>query len=133
MNRPSDPIGYIALIAHDAKKETIAAFAERHKAFFQGQRLVATRTTGTLVQAKTGLPVDTMLSGPLGGDLQIGALVATGKVRAVIFLRDPLTAHPHEPDIAALMKVCDVYDIPLATNLASAEVLIKHLAELGVG
>ncbi len=79
------------------------------------------------MQSRTGLPVTTLLSGPLGGDLQIGALVATGEVRAVVFLRDPLTAHPHEPDIAALMKVCDIYDVPLATNMASAHVLVEHL------
>lgn len=128
MSSSDKPTGYVALIAHDAKKDVMVAFVERHRAFLQSQRLIGTRTTGTLVQNKTGLPVTTMLSGPLGGDLQIGALVATNEVRAVVFLRDPLTAHPHEPDIAALMKVCDVYDVPLATNLASAHVLVEHLA-----
>lgn len=107
----------------------MVAFVERHRTFLEGQRLVGTRTTGSLVQEKTGINVTAMLSGPLGGDLQIGALVATGEVRAVIFLRDPLTAHPHEPDIAALMKVCDVYDVPLATNLSTAHVLVEHLAQ----
>ncbi len=129
MNVPDKPSRYVALIAHDARKEAMVAFVERHRAFLEGQRLVGTRTTGSLVQEKTGINVTAMLSGPLGGDLQIGALVATGEVRAVIFLRDPLTAHPHEPDIAALMKVCDVYDVPLATNLATAHVLVEHLAQ----
>ncbi len=129
MNVPDKPSRYVALIAHDARKEAMVAFVERHRTFLEGQRLVGTRTTGSLVQEKTGINVTAMLSGPLGGDLQIGALVATGEVRAVIFLRDPLTAHPHEPDIAALMKVCDVYDVPLATNLATAHVLVEHLAQ----
>lgn len=127
MTPPDMPVRYFALIAHDAKKGIMVEFVERHRAFLQGQRLLGTRTTGTLVQSRTGLPVTTLLSGPLGGDLQIGALVATGEVRAVVFLRDPLTAHPHEPDIAALMKVCDIYDVPLATNMASAHVLVEHL------
>lgn len=118
----------LALIAHDAKKEAMVEFASRHRDFLSTHRLVATQTTGTLIRTRTGLAVDTLLSGPLGGDLQIGALIATGQVRAVIFLRDPLTAHPHEPDIAALLKVCDVYNVPLATNLATAGVLIDHLA-----
>lgn len=129
MNAPGKPPRYVALIAHDARKEAMVAFVERHRTFLEGQRLVGTRTTGSLVQEKTGIKVTAMLSGPLGGDLQIGALVATGEVRAVIFLRDPLTAHPHEPDIAALMKVCDVYDVPLATNLSTAHVLVEHLAQ----
>jgi len=119
----------IALIAHDAKKEQMVAFARRHAVFFLTHRLVATRTTGTLIRTHADLPVEAMLSGPLGGDLQIGAMIATGQVRVVIFLRDPLTAHPHEPDIAALLKVCDVYNIPLATNEATAEVLVRHLGE----
>jgi methylglyoxal synthase len=119
----------VALIAHDARKEQMVAFVRRHAAFLATQRLVATRTTGTLIQAQTGLVVEAMLSGPMGGDLQIGARVATGDVRAVVFLRDPLTAHPHEPDIAALLKVCDVYNVPLATNEATGDILVRHLAE----
>ena len=117
----------IALIAHDAKKETIVAFAQRHHVFLKTQHLLATSTTGTQIRDRVNLQVETMLSGPMGGDLQIGALIATNRVRAVIFLRDPLTAHPHEPDIAALMKVCDIHNIPLATNLATAEVLMDAL------
>ncbi|HKB90359.1 MAG TPA: methylglyoxal synthase [Opitutaceae bacterium] len=120
---------YLALIAHDAKKEVMVTFAKRHSPYLRGQHLVATATTGTLIKEQAGLAVETMLSGPMGGDLQIGALVATKQVKAMIFLRDPLTAHPHEPDIAALLKVCDIHDVPLATNLASAEVLVAHLAQ----
>jgi methylglyoxal synthase len=118
----------VALIAHDARKQQIVAFVRRHAAFLATQRLIATRTTGTLIQTQTGLAVEAMLSGPMGGDLQIGAKVATGEVRAVVFLRDPLTAHPHEPDIAALLKVCDVYNVPLATNEATGDILVHHLA-----
>ncbi len=120
---------FIALIAHDAKKETMVAFVRRHSAYLAGKRLVATSTTGTLIRSQTGIPVETMLSGPLGGDLQIGAMIAVQQVSAVVFLRDPLTAHPHEPDIAALMKVCDIHNVPLATNLATAEVLIASLEQ----
>ncbi len=126
---PAPSPACVALIAHDARKEQMVAFVRRHAAFLATQRLIATRTTGTLIQAQTGLVVETMLSGPMGGDLQIGARVATGDVRAVVFLRDPLTAHPHEPDIAALLKVCDVYNVPLATNEATGDILVRHLAE----
>ena len=79
------------------------------------------------MQTEVGLDVQRMLSGPLGGDLQIGAMVAEGKIAAVIFLRDPLTAHAHEPDISALMKVCDTHNVPLATNLATAEVVVDWI------
>ena len=91
------------------------------------QNLIATSTTGGRIESELGIPVTKTLSGPLGGDLQIGALIAESRVKAVIFLRDPLTAHPHEPDIAALMKVCDTHNIPLATNVATAEVLVDNL------
>lgn len=119
---------YLALIAHDAKKDDLIAFVRRSQEVFARETLLATHTTGTQIERETGLPVTKMLSGPLGGDLQIGALVATGQVKAVIFLRDPLTAHPHEPDIVALMKVCDTHNVPLATNLATAELIVRHLA-----
>lgn len=118
----------IALIAHDAKKDLMVSFVQRHAAFLKTQRLVTTATTGAFIREKTGLAVEAMLSGPLGGDLQIGALVATKQIKGVIFLRDPLTAHPHEPDIAALMKVCDVHDVPLATNLITADIVVAWLA-----
>ena len=118
---------YLALIAHDGKKNDMVWFCQRHRALLAAQSLVATRTTGSVVESETGLPVTKMLSGPLGGDLQIGALICSQEVRAVIFLRDPLTAHPHEPDIAALMKVCDTHNIPLATNVATAEIVLLAL------
>ncbi len=120
---------FIALIAHDAKKEEMVAFIERHHTYLAAQNLVATRTTGSLITARTGLEVMTMLSGPLGGDLQIGAMIATHQVKAVLFLRDPLTAHPHEPDIAALLKVCDIHNVPLATNAQTAEIILNYLTE----
>ena len=120
---------YVALIAHDDKKDDMIALVKRSRALLQGQELVATNTTGSLIEKETGLPITKMLSGPLGGDLQIGALIATDQVKAVIFLRDPLTAHPHEPDISALMKVCDTHNVPLATNVATAELVLRHVGE----
>lgn len=117
----------LALIAHDGKKDEIVAWAHLQRDRLLPFELVATGTTGARLQAEVGLNVKRLLSGPMGGDLQIGALVCTGQVRAVIFMRDPLTAHPHEPDISALMKACDLYNVPLATNLASADLLIAAL------
>ncbi len=114
---------FVALIAHDNKKSDMLDFARRHQAILAEEEIVATRTTGTEIESEVGLAVHKMLSGPLGGDLQIGALIATDKIKAVIFLRDPLTAHAHEPDISALMKVCDTHNVPLATNLATAELI----------
>jgi methylglyoxal synthase len=111
----------LALIAHDSKKEDIVELAFSYRDKLEQLHLVATRSTGEQIQAKTGLPITLMQSGPLGGDQQIGSLVASGVVNAVIFLRDPLTSQPHEPDITALLRVCDVHNVPLATNLASAE------------
>ena len=121
------PQQYVALIAHDDKKDDIIEFVKRFREVLSRQRLVATNTTGTTIERETGLPVTRMLSGPLGGDLQIGALIATEQVKAVIFLRDPLTAHPHEPDISALMKVCDTHNVPLATHVATAELIVRSL------
>ncbi|MCX6365578.1 MAG: methylglyoxal synthase [Armatimonadetes bacterium] len=118
---------YVALIAHDGRKDVMADFVRRHKVQLDGLPLVATATTGGIVEAETGLEVRRVLSGPRGGDLQIGAMIAEGRVRAVVFLRDPLTAHPHEPDINALMKVCDIHNIPLATNIATADMLVDNL------
>ena len=120
----------IALIAHDKKKEEMLDFVEHHKDLLSKFHLVATRTTGTLINEKFHLNVETMMSGPLGGDQQIGAMVATEKVHFVVFLRDPLTSQPHEPDINALLRLCDVHNIPVATNIATAEALI-HALERG--
>jgi methylglyoxal synthase len=118
---------FLALIAHDGKKTAMLDLVLQNRPLLNGQLLLATHTTGSMIEAETGLSVQKMLSGPLGGDLQIGAMIATEQVKAVIFLRDPLTAHPHEPDIAALMKVCDTHNVPLATNLATAELILHSL------
>jgi methylglyoxal synthase len=117
----------IALIAHDRKKQEMLAFVAAHRDQLAACRLIATATTGGLVARETGLTVKAYLSGPLGGDLQIGSLIACREVDAVIFLRDPLTAQPHEPDITALLRVCDVHNVPVATNEASAALLLKAL------
>lgn len=117
----------IALIAHDRKKDEMVGFVEAHKEVFAKCNLVATGTTGKIIQEQVGLSVERMNSGPLGGDQQIGAAVASGTVHAVIFLRDPLTAQPHEPDITALLRVCDVHNVPLATNRATADLLVDAI------
>ncbi|MDI3256828.1 MAG: methylglyoxal synthase [Kyrpidia sp.] len=117
----------VALIAHDEKKTDMVALVRRHVDAFRHAAVVATGTTGRLVQEHTGLPVIRVQSGPYGGDQQIGAQVAAGELDAVIFLRDPLTAQPHEPDITALLRVCDVHNVPLATNVATAELLLRSL------
>ncbi len=114
----------IALIAHDGKKAEIVGFVKDNKDFFRKFNLVATSTTGKLIE-KMGLDVKRYLSGPIGGDAQIATLVATGECHAVIFMRDPLGMHPHEPDIYTLLRICDVHDVPLATNPASAKLLVN--------
>lgn len=117
----------IALIAHDNKKKLIVNFAIAYKDILSQHELCATGTTGRLIQEASGLPVHQFLSGPLGGDQQIGARISYNEMDFVIFLRDPLTAQPHEPDISALLRLCDVHNIPVATNIATAELLIKAL------
>lgn len=117
----------IALIAHDKKKQDIIALAIKYKDVLTKHELYATGTTGTLIMGETGLPITRMKSGPLGGDQQIGSMIAENKLDLVIFLRDPLTAQPHEPDVSALLRLCDVQGIPLATNLKSAEIMLKAL------
>jgi len=119
----------LALVAHDTKKDNLVQLVKAHKEELAKVDLVATRSTGQLMQERTGLPVTLLQSGPLGGDQQIGALIASEDVNAVIFLRDPLTAHPHEPDVSALLRVCDVHNVPLATNLATAEAVLHLMAE----
>ena len=120
----------LAIIAHDGKKADMVAFLQEHKEFLQKQsvELVATGTTGSHVE-RAGLKVQKVASGPLGGDAQIAAMVTEGKVQGVIFFRDPLDRHPHEPDIAMLMRICDVHNVPLATNQATAEMIIKGLTQ----
>jgi len=117
----------IALIAHDELKDELVAFVEAHAAAFDDCELVTTGTTGKRISEETGLAVNRQSSGPLGGDLQIGAMIASDRIDGVIFLRDPLTAQAHEPDVSALLRVCDVKDVPLATNVASAELLVEGL------
>lgn len=119
----------VALIAHDKKKLDLAIFAKDHADTLRRFHLIATGTTGSILQDKTKLTVERLLSGPLGGDQQIGARIADDKVIAVIFFRDPLTAQPHEPDVSALMRLCDVHIVPLATNLASAEAVLEWLKD----
>ena len=118
----------IALIAHDRKKATIVDLAREFAPVLRQCALCATGTTGSRIAAETGLEVERMLSGPLGGDLQIGARLAVGEVQAVVFLRDPMTPQPHEPDINALVRACDVHDVPCATNEASARMLLSLVA-----
>ena len=117
----------VALIAHDDKKDDLCRFVLEYKAIFSRFDLIGTGTTGSRVTLETGLPVDRMLSGPMGGDQQIGGLVAEQKVLAVFFFRDPLTAQPHEPDVSALLRICDVHNVPLATNMASALAVLEWL------
>lgn len=119
----------IALIAHDRKKDEMVRFAIAYKHLLKEHRLFATGTTGKRIAEATGLSVHRFLSGPLGGDQQIGAKVAENEMDCIIFLRDPLTAQPHEPDILALLRLADVHQIPLATNLATAEVLIRSIEQ----
>jgi methylglyoxal synthase len=120
----------VALVAHDGKKPDMLELAREHRGLLGRLRLLGTGTTGGLIAAELGLPVERAASGPQGGDLQIAARIATGEVDAVVFLRDPLTAHPHEPDIQALLKVCDVYGVPVATNVAGARILLSYLGIL---
>ncbi len=114
----------IALIAHDGKKADMVAFATFNRETLRRFRLVATASTGRLLREKVGLDVECVQSGPHGGDAQIGARVVEGQVDLVIFLVDPLDKHPHEPDIQSLLRLCNVHNIPLATNVATADRLI---------
>ncbi|HEX6985221.1 MAG TPA: methylglyoxal synthase [Planctomycetaceae bacterium] len=118
----------IALIAHDAQKGNLIEFVRRHADFFRSRKLVATGNTGELLASECGLEVERVAHGPLGGDLMIGGRVAEGRIEAVLFFRDPLTAQPHEPDVSALMRVCDVHQVPLATNRATAERVVAAMA-----
>ncbi|MGH2545226.1 MAG: methylglyoxal synthase [Ardenticatenaceae bacterium] len=119
----------IALIAHDKKKLDLALFVRAHLDFFRRVHTVATHSTGQVLREKVGLDVEQVAHGPEGGDLIIGGRIAMGLVRAVIFFRDPLTAQPHEPDVSALLRVCDVHNVPLATNLGTAEAIVDWLKE----
>jgi methylglyoxal synthase len=116
----------IALIAHDQKKAALAAWAERHAATLARHRVICTATTGQHVkQVCPSLAIDTVLSGPLGGDCQVGGMIAEGKIDALVFFADPLTAMPHDVDVKALLRLALVYDIPCALNASSAEMLVR--------
>nr|MDH3154039.1 methylglyoxal synthase [Bacillus licheniformis] len=119
----------IALIAHDRKKQDMIQLTTAYKDILKKHELFATGTTGLKITEATGAPVVRFQSGPLGGDQQIGALIAKNDIDLVIFLRDPLTAQPHEPDVSALIRLSDVYAIPLATNMGTAEILIRSVEE----
>lgn len=119
----------IALIAHDRKKQDMIQLTTAYKDILKKHELFATGTTGLKITEATGLPVVRFQSGPLGGDQQIGALIVKNDIDLVIFLRDPLTAQPHEPDVSALIRLSDVYAIPLATNMGTAEILIRSVEE----
>jgi len=124
----------LALIAHDNKKVDLVVWATFNRETLARFSLVATEHTARLLEDKVGLAVEELLSGPKGGDAQIAALVATESVDAVFFFVDPLAAQPHDPDIRALLRVCNVHNVPLATNLATADLIIAALAPSpGVG
>lgn len=117
----------IGVIAHDKKKDDLVKLVLEYQKTLEKHQLYATGTTGKCVEDATGMDVHRFKSGPLGGDQQMGAYVSDHKVDLVLFIRDPLTAQPHEPDVSALLRLCDVYEIPLATNVGTAEPLLKAI------
>ncbi|GAB2696246.1 methylglyoxal synthase [Paenibacillus thermoaerophilus] len=117
----------VAFVAHDRKKEELVNFTIAYEKLFQGHHLYATGTTGKKIMEATSLSIFCFMSGPLGGDQQLGAMIAQNELDLLIFFRDPLVAQPHEPDINALLRICDVYGIPVATNMATAELLVRAL------
>jgi len=119
----------IALIAHDQMKPDMINFSLQYKDILAQCNIVATGTTGALIEEHTGIVVDKVLSGPLGGDQQIGSRISCQRVDIVIFLRDPLSAQPHEPDISALLRICDVHNIPVATNRRTADILMCYIQD----
>ncbi len=122
----SDDAPVIALVAHDGKKADLISFAHKNEDLLRRVRLMATGTTGQLLQDQLDLDVHRYHSGPLGGDVQIAARIVEGDVWAVVFFVDPLDKHPHEPDIQTLLRACNVHNVPLATNEATARYLIAH-------
>lgn len=121
----------IALVAHDGKKADMVAFVMKRLKFFNKEdvELVATGTTGQMIKHAGVDKVERVASGPMGGDAEIGAMVTRGEMDAVIFFRDPLDKHPHDVDISMLMRLCDVHEVPLATNYKSAHIVVKHFSK----
>jgi methylglyoxal synthase len=118
----------LALIAHDGKKADMVAFALQHRDVLRQYHIIATASTGKLLEEKCGLTVQRMLSGPFGGDAQIAAMVAEKKVEAVFFFTDPLTSQPHDPDVQSLLRICNVHNIAIATNAATAAYIVSDKA-----
>lgn len=118
----------IGLIAHDGKKAEMVSFVIKNKKFLKNFKIYATGTTGSHI-AREGFEVTSVLSGPKGGDAQIAALVATHNIDVVVFFRDPLDKHPHEPDVQMLMRICDVHNVPLATNPKSAYYILRGIKD----
>ncbi|MDS0261564.1 methylglyoxal synthase [Haloarcula sp. S1CR25-12] len=118
----------VALIAHDDKKSTMIDLVQEYEAVLSSFDLVATGTTGQRIMAEADLDVERKESGPVGGDTQIGAEVVEGRLDGIVFLQDPMTAQPHEPDIGALMRICNVHDVPLATCRSAGEYVVRGLA-----
>ncbi len=119
----------IALIAHDKKKAEMVELTKKNYEILAKHSLYSTGTTGLHIMGETNLKINRMKSGPLGGDQEIGAMVANHKIDIVLFLRDPLTAQPHEPDVSALLRLCDVYNVALATNINTAEKLLDSIKD----
>ncbi|AVQ10839.1 Methylglyoxal synthase [Leptospira santarosai] len=115
----------IALVAHDNRKEDLVSWVKTHREVLSKHRLFGTGTTGKLISEETGLPVSRFLSGPLGGDQQIGAKIAEGELDIVVFFWDPLTAQPHDPDVKALLRIAVLYNVPMACNRSTADYMIS--------